>query len=390
MPLPLVPVAIAAAAALYAYSQKGTAKGGDTRTDPSSLFDDNLPPPARDAAEASLISGLPWPSYLAAAMQMQTTGYPKTAQTYLAVCNQGRQSQGLPPIAYPISIEAWSKAAAESQKGSPFEGTNWQGIDQTPAPSVTGPGGTVYGIPPAPSAMPTHTSDAEQDYLRKNQDIVTPIKPRFGTPPGTPVPIAPGVTATMPVPGGRPPLPGTQPTPGFVPPTPSLDALPPGATVVPLPGGGFQVTVPGLGVLSLPPGIMGTVAPPAGSPPVGYPPPGGSPPGGKTYPKGTHTRPDGTFGYTTQEGDWSTQKMADKFGGQGADLMAANPGVEWKKNYPGTDLNLPVGWVVAASPPPAGMRGPNPPKKSGATLSPGVTIPGLGTVITFPEQEINA
>ncbi len=60
--------------------------------------------------------------------------------------------------------------------------------------------------------------------------------------------------------------------------------------------------------------------------------------------------------------------------------MAANPGVDWNKNFPGSDLNVPPAWITASSPPPAGPRGKVPPKKAGGTISPGFTIPGLGPI----------
>ena len=88
----------------------------------------------------------------------------------------------------------------------------------------------------------------------------------------------------------------------------------------------------------------------------------------RTYPVGTHTRPDGTVGYSTQNGDVTTQIIATKFGGSGSDLMRANPGVEWTKNYLGTDLNVPAAWITSA--PPAGPRGPKPPGQASAGTVP--------------------
>lgn len=389
MPIPLVLPAAAVAIAFLMSQSKGS--GSDTRTDPNTLFDDNLPPDVRRSLETTLVdASVAWPGLFMVAFQMQSQGYPKTAQTVLAVCNAKRQQAGLAPLAYPISYETYAQVAAESQS-APFKGTNWQGIDQT---AVPGPGGPINGVPPGASQV---AQTVIQQVLPGA--YVRPPEPAFTTTTTRPDPVTvgPGMVATMPPKptGGTPGfVPPTSPPPGGRPPLGGNFQPPAGSVVTPQPGGGATITVPGLGTIVVPPGIMG--APPTAQPPAGYQPPRTTPPAGpaKKYPTGTHTRPDGTYGYTTQEGDYATTVIAKKFGGSNQDLISANPNTDWKKNYKGTDLNIPAGWVSDASPPPAGNRGPNPPKVSASKpQSPGAaavtTVPLPPGIMSLPPDEPN-
>lgn len=381
MPLPLAVPAIVAAIAFFALN-KG--KGADTRTDPNPLFDDNLPPDIRASLETTLTdASVAWPGLFMVAFQMQSQGYSKTAQTVLAVCNAKRQAVGLAPIPFPISYETYAKVAAESQSAA-FNGTNWQGIDQT----VPGPGGGIQGIPPAASqvAQTVIQQAIPGAYVRPPEPGIATTTTR-----PDPVTVGPGVVATLP--------PKTTPTPGFVPPMQSPPGgrpplggnftPPPGSVITPKSDGTTEITVPGLGTIVIPPGVMG--APPQAAPPGARPPAPPSYPAA-TYPKGTHTRPDGTYGYTTQDGDYSTVVIAKKFNGSNSDLIAANPDTEWKKNYKGTDLNVPASWIT--SPPPAGARGPNPPKVSASkpqspSASAVTTVPLPPGIMSLPPDEPN-
>lgn len=351
MPVPVLVIGLTAlaAAALAASSSKK----GDTTTNPNPLFDVDLPPNYRKTLEDNIRNGASaatWPGIFLCAYQMQLQGYPKSAQAMLAVANVGRQQAGLAPIAYPLTAESYAKAAAES-------GTSPAG------PGVPGPGGTAYGVPPKADVIPAQPPPP-----------APPPKVGPGQPPSTSTPATDLVGPAKYGPPGA--------TPASAPP----GAVPPGYVKVTTPDGTTMVIpIPtGLGnPFPIPPGVFGT-PPPAGPPPASgppaSPPPYVPPKPAKVYPVGTHTRPDGTYGYTTQKGDYSTVKIASHFKGQNTDLIAANPGTNWSANPVGSDLNIPLSWVDTSSPPPPGPRGKAPPgqKSAGkkADDGPGLTVEG--------------
>jgi LysM repeat protein len=317
MPLPLIPIGLALGAAYLISKDKpgtpgtpGASLSVDSRGLPPELakmVDPHMPADYARAELAMMSTNGDWRALAGESLMLAQKGYPVTSATMLAASNYWRQKQGLPPFAFPPNAAVITAAVmSQSAPGQPAQ----------PAPVQPPPGaGPIYGVPPVATATP----------------------------------------------GG-----GTSPTPGFV----------------PGPDGSITVNMPGVPPFTISPGIMGQPAQPLPNLPRPLPGQGNTteqtlPPNFKpaqppappaaparTYPTGTHTRPDGTVGYTTQKGDVTTPIIAAKFGGQGSDLMKANPGVNWTKNYAGTDLNIPAAWITSA--PPAGQRGPNPPGQTSA------------------------
>ncbi len=86
---------------------------------------------------------------------------------------------------------------------------------------------------------------------------------------------------------------------------------------------------------------------------------------------------NGPTTYTVQWGDW-LNKIAQKFGVTSQDILAANPGLNPNRIYPGQVINIPA--AGGTVPPPAGAT-PTPAPVPGATPSP-APAPGAPTTYT--------
>lgn len=310
MPLPLIPLGLAAVAAYFL--TKGSDKKDELAPDVAKLVDPHMSRAMAEATLALMSTSNDWNAQASSSLALYGQGYPVASRTLMSAANYWRQKEGLPPFAFPPNAAQIAQAMGAS----------------IPVPAPPGLK-DIQGVPPLATIPGVPASLAKQPGI-----IDQPLKANPNPDGSVTVTLPNGMVVTVPAGIMGTVIPGA---------TTAANAIP--GLPVPLPGprpvpGGGMTTQP-----DLPPGFK-------------QPMPGGvTQP--KIYPTGTHTRPDGSYGYTTQSGDFSTDKIASKFGGTGAQLRAANPGVAWTKNYAGTDLNVPGAWIT--SPPPAGQRGPVPP-----------------------------